>query len=1208
MTIFNKILSSKLTSGKSEESAGNTKYKLLGEMPKITRMMDYTFKLRGTAAWLLIKDKDEYLEKMKKLGYDGVFDAEIDTFWSELADNKDYQTIKNFVLQSECLTLLSKIILDPKLEVFMMECGSTLMRYLYYIDIRNLKPTNPDPSINQIILDGKYYNVAEEDWDSYQACHLKEANGFLVSIAGETDNLDGKIRQLVKNHNPDKCDTRDEIKKSHKLLNLKEFFTELFKDEDLPSFLKSHFNRIFSITKNYEKEFGLTNLGIQTGEIICQYICYKHGELHEVMKTISQMVNKIPVQYTEEKKRSIMDVIKRIMGNPEIKTETQSIIMSYVRDHLCKNYKEANGYFQELYDFMDNHLKNNKYDSDATKQMLLKIGVYLLELCIDVKIFEKLTAQKETVQQIYLRPTRSIYIEHKFRTKVITPFFTEGQIHETLYNFRNKKISDEKKHIQKKRFEFTNKIEDDEKALPLYYIMPFFDRECRIDENIYYNILMANSTEKIHNSRRMTLSINPNSYLGTKPALYTKYSIDYDYLSWFLNMLLDSSHISTSDSDELSKLSEFLLTLFDIDLNKLFEFAERDEQYRGVVQVVQFYVTSWDRNWTALEMKNQYDKLYGKETGFENRKIMHKILDKLIQRKYFFVELIKECILCCPYKFVIFTDFLDPRGRSYINTPFLNMNSNPVGKALIRLYNSCDNNHPTLEELNTIKECLTDTETRNKMEDLIFKTPNDDDLDKARKEATYNYIASFFKGAVTPAEIEGLVATITNAQNRSYDRKTDFIFLSTILKGLKKRKTLFIVHSLIYFEHRRNVFPRNYMSNHVDKDATSSGLQMMSIFFRSLSLAQISNLSGKSNYGIYQMATDYCRNMYLLCEEVCLMVLKCVNLDFKAFGEIDSGPRSYKAKDFEGISTNFVECFRIWVNLDFTNTSYTVDLLEFLSKNLPGPMQECSIKINKLSKMLMNAPLTDLYKNLVKLEAFESRKDNLNALLMLRGVVRLCYIAREMYHIDAHNDSSLLRTRNLFKDLIMTTVYMSTAYGRKQAFRDIYEETATVPIPVKRGQEARFAELIRFFDHCGCEYLATVPDVAWIRKYVDDLVKVAKDKNVTDVTLTTQHVTVTLTPPITVQFQVSTATVNKKRGPQLMVTQNKRGPDGQIILNYKKLRSMLMANVAHAIDANIMLNCISLVSSINETLRRKSNKKNIPFQLVLKINHDCFII
>lgn len=83
------------------------------------------------------------------------------------------------------------------------------------------------------------------------------------------------------------------------------------------------------------------------------------------------------------------------------------------------------------------------------------------------------------------------------------------------------------------------------------------------------------------------------------------------------------------------------------------------------------------------------------------------------------------------------------------------------------------------------------------------------------------------------------------------DLKAEMIWLE---KHCKKKELIFYLRSLLYGDNNNDYIHRVY-----EKDATSSGLQIISILLRDLSLAKESNVVGNEVKDIYSDFADICK-------------------------------------------------------------------------------------------------------------------------------------------------------------------------------------------------------------------------------------------------------------------------------------------------------------------------------------------------------------
>jgi len=246
---------------------------------------------------------------------------------------------------------------------------------------------------------------------------------------------------------------------------------------------------------------------------------------------------------------------------------------------------------------------------------------------------------------------------------------------------------------------------------------------------------------------------------------------------------------------------------------------------------------------------------------------------------------------------------------------------------IVSLYNPNASAIITVNELTVIKSCLSFNQTNIAIDNLCKL-----DLEKEQDNYSLQYIDSYLNNnnSITLRDL------ITD--NKYFINQN--MLLNYLLENVKKSKRLFYVHSLIYREQLKHRGLADMdLCSYVQKDASSSGLQMLSILFRDLKLAEIANLKDNNYYDIYTKASDNCLKEYN-------RILKFYNnnLEWSGFDNLENSvycfdqlmrpTRGMTSHDLESRikpnSQSLEDLFIVLWDIDFKRSTITTDFLLIL--------------------------------------------------------------------------------------------------------------------------------------------------------------------------------------------------------------------------------------------------------------------------------------
>jgi len=690
----------------------------------------------------------------------------------------------------------------------------------------------------------------------------------------------------------------------------------------------------------------------------------------------------------------------------------------------------------------------------------------------------------------------------------------------------------------------------------------------------------------VHPNHRININLNDDTYLRKEP-MYARLSIKVDCLINFLREL----------DGELNE--QKVCSLYDVSYSKYCKLKEIGHYIKPALEIIianggKLHIT-YTSNQIKKHIKNDIfnpmkakmqelndtpNLLILQETYDQYNDIIESICDKVCQRKTLLVNCLKECIGFSLYKYFIVRAFIDTRGRKYLEGLSFNINNNPYAKIIIGIVKPNYNFEPKLEELEIIKNCLRFEQIKNKIQ-LSPKSNRN-----LNRQLIHKYILSYIN--------------IKNNEFQSWIEKPAYfdnykLIIERITQVLKKPKNLYYVHSLVYFEqlHFRNLHNKHII-NTVQVDASSSGTQMMSILLKNENLGKISNLIGTENYDIYEKARNYNYTTYMKIYEFVNTQLKIHNCHhFFLKNQMNLNYNVYYAEDYKALPRDGhydIHLLTLFINMDIFKSS----ILKVVLTDLIKMIQSQNIAFDKnITSLIINylpGSVQEMLNNLSCLLEFKNNKNELMYLFSLRLAIRLVNIVENhicISHNTNHKDS-LWFSRDLTKDHVMTLMYMSTAYGRKNGYIYLIQDKYILG----KKNIHLLKEFSNFLEVTTTSFIKQETSYNLITDFLSKL-----DFNKKCV-IVNKYFTITLDPKKFKDVQISCSSYLNKRGPQLVIKNYLSE------LDTHKLNSMFMANLAHSMDSAIMHIFSQKLIQINKELI----KNNHNFKLIAETNHDCFTL
>jgi len=1021
------------------------------------------------------------------------------------------------------------------------------------------------PNVNQMRHNNKFYNVTEQIFDMFVVQHSKKKDQFKEKSSLLRVAIDAISAHIL---------NTNEKKKYVKILQ------EFFSYQNAKYFLHDFIHALINTGSKTDYKFKLTRVSINLAETLILFILNQNSKLKSIFSCFDYHLE---LGLSDKERNHIVNLVKALFNDSDtvgaflreyniIDENLQKYICDFLRDIFIKEYSKNRIYIEEVKTLIkSSNILSSETDNNNVEEHHLKLGAFIWDMLVDQHVFsfqDLLSQDQNKTKNIknkstkILVPKQDLIADNQLHTIKQKPFLTEKQL------FAN---------IKKEK-----------------------------EDNIYdYSELIANNISKlIHDNPRITLELLTTSYMH-KNKLYTKLSINKHFLALFLLRL----HSGLPEND--------LLYIYNIDVNLINRLCvtDRPTYVPQIMDIIKSAATRFNEMLTATQLKKKVDdkinELYleaslkektllnkddkdkqllhmkmAKQHLEDSKELIYDIINKLCHRKQQFVSLICDAIDYSVFKYFINTTYIDSRGRAYLAATALNILTNPLAKLFVSLYDPNEGEKPSVKDILTIKDNFHFEQTRNKMKILSTK----DEIDQGLIKEIYKYICSYLSNI----SVE-ILTTYIHGDKDGTLLNTDII-LSFIRENIIKPKKLYYVYSLIFYEQLRYINQHDKIfCNYVQKDASSSGFQVMAAFFCDAELAEMSNLKGTNNYNIYMKATTHCYTMFS---------------EFNAFSK--KSIKWFDAYHLEDPNwphllnlISFTQQFKIYLEnkslaptyfltaffqMDLTSSSVTHDLVKKMEDIiLTNPQGKESLDIN-CEHLLPYLPLS--YRNSIdtfaNLTLFKNSKKILEYLFCIRYALRLQIIAEKILWLqNIPFEQSLWNDRELTKSHVMTTLYRSTPYGRREAYMTYLQDKYII----NKTELFFVQEFASFLERCTSAFLSQLTNIQKFYDFADEL---SNDK----VIIKNRNFKITIDPKITRDFQVSCSSYTNKRGPQLVIKKITNQ------LNTTKLKTMLLANIAHSLDSDIMHHFVEICLEANKSLK----DINSLFRLAWERNHDCFIL
>jgi hypothetical protein len=1053
------------------------------------------------------------------------------------------------------LEILQKVLKEPELNILHESCSDISALIIAYHDSIS-EPSSPNR--NQIRIDDKYYALSTKDLDI-----------LFNMLAVNKDNHFKKKKNILRDIITEGLSAINNKDSSSKFIHI---FKALAQYDNLGFFIHDYFQHMLLVNKHNNYKLKLTSICINFSQTLIRFVIAQMPSLN-CIDSCFHNIDVLSLNNTQIK--FIVAFIKLIFEKDSKEKlvkqffESQNVNNKHIIELVINHFKEL---------FISNSLKNTIYN-DEIKEIAAQfvkdyqnysafitenqgnyvtLGYYWISLMSNDKGFsiidERIPNKKESMKMLI--PSEEL-LEDVFLNKVHQkPYLEEKQI----------------------------------------YKKPTGAKPSSNEE-----LIQSNVKKLIHENTKINISLKNNSYLRNT-AQHTKLSIHVDALKGYLLKLCNKTktqeewlailNVDKNYLDSLKNLHPFFKHIIQTVIEPaLFNFTSRTSASALKKKVQDEY-----KHFISEESQNTYYKTAVDEYDLQQAKLLFivfkqyysqyssrlfELCDKCCQRKNEHVDYVIQSIYYSIYKYFLTTVFIDARGRTYMYLVLLNILTNPSAKMFVNLYDPNEGQFITSAVLQQMASLFKFSQTRDKIMNLARKTVMQ--VQNTNIEKIYEYILNYLN-----ISLQDLKNIITNNYYLKYD-----VLMTYLLPVIKKPKRLHYVHSMILYEQARHRYANDRtICNYFEKDGSSSGYQVMSGAFNNKQLAIMANLIGSEDYKLYNKATEYTYTDYKTLLNFARVGLRGLNssdiletyqagfdLNYNAFTQED-----LKMAIDAGSSDILLS---LLIKTDFETSPILIDMLHAVSVQLNTFIKNKEHDERQILQIFEHLPTAyhKLFFLLKKKLRFENLEDALMSTFCLRFSVRICYISERVLGIS-HDQTSLWHDRELSKDAIMTRLYGSTAYGRKENIIDKLKDKYLMPAETKHLLQ----EFAYFIQKSINTFLIKETNINILDEFAD---RICGDK---EIIIENRNFKITLCPRETIDFQVSCSTFSGRRGAQLVIKKFSS------LIDRRKLRSMFLANFAHSMDADIMHYFCELVIRINEHLKQMAYE----FRLVYERNHDCF--
>lgn len=701
-----------------------------------------------------------------------------------------------------------------------------------------------------------------------------------------------------------------------------------------------------------------------------------------------------------------------------------------------------------------------------------------------------------------------------------------------------------------------------------------------------------------------------------------KYCVNDDFLGIFLHYFQYIINIDPADTNAYSDVREFFQCLYEIDLDKVLALSSMEDLiHREFIKDIREFGTDFT-NIFNKRLKMKYKKLINgprkqkkeklenpsgvdadekekinfktymknvnlnleynvnaqqedlkKETIILRYKLYKKYLDKITHYKFFLVGLLNELVLYNHFNHFHLPKFISYTGRVGTKTYFTNLQAYKHVKAFIGIRRS--RNNLTTEDFDIYKEIIAnhiqDKQIRNKIKETTYEQ-----YTEKTETLLINYLESNFKALNgIPFKLYDQLGKIPG-KFHSYAGVSlkDFKeMLKVFLPSIKKPRLLWqSISQLLTI-----LFPNSNIDIIASLDASTNGLQIISMMLNDEALGKKSNLIGTHYFDIYKDYLTQFNTFLVDLNNQTKQYIKSLGLRFsESHGEILPYVTTIENNVFEENQKNTI----LIKDHLLTSKNIAMDMKSDIYKyNISDSTYSVlGSFISSRSEFRLVEP-NDTRTRLDHLKEFLDDQRIANIVLTLSAI-----LVKNRWILEHFND------REMVKKLVMASAYGLTVIGGIKALKNFFIEKATENSIVLNELDIYvLSKLVEAYYSRSYR----VRELPQIREFLE-LGKLAK-RGVKSYSLSTDYLTWECQPFETEVTSVNIKDLKGSRKKQLNVVSSTG------ITNGKKLSRILSAIIVHSADANIMHRLMFIVDKIDVQLNLRLNR-----EITLTPNHDSY--
>jgi hypothetical protein len=355
-------------------------------------------------------------------------------------------------------------------------------------------------------------------------------------------------------------------------------------------------------------------------------------------------------------------------------------------------------------------------------------------------------------------------------------------------------------------------------------------------------------------TRQTHYNKNYNTYAKRKgkailnPKIH-RYCVDKQFFKAYISYLGEVLADKNNDTERF----ELIQTFYHIDLKVLKENDISDKYTSIVEELIRFaldFSIFWQdpKNPSTLSYRiENYHNIDDDSTivynndnlslDFQVRKQLKKYYDRIVGIKIYLYGLLNEVNLYKDFNYFYIPQYISYTGRIFSACYYLQLQGNKLAQGFIvyRVTNSKNINEENYNAIQrAVKEVITSNTEQRKIEGISYNN-----YVQRTQELTATYMKSFFNDN---PEIHDYLTL--NSDNAKFSMSKT---VSLFIRNIKKNK-----HTLIALNFYFNLINVNHhIATIIQKDATTSVYQMISILFKDKQLAKLTNLIGTDYIKIY---------------------------------------------------------------------------------------------------------------------------------------------------------------------------------------------------------------------------------------------------------------------------------------------------------------------------------------------------------------------